>query len=257
MKFARAKVGDEVLSGTIDGNTFQPVSGSIFESPQPSGTPLDLAEVKLSWPVEPTKVVGIGYGFKSDPRPEGRDWPRYFFKGLTSLAGDGDNIVRPSFIPEDLRMEVELAIVISSPCHRISPEEAVDHIFGFSIVNDVTSFMGSTDPVRDKACETFCPVGPWIETSITVEDIAKGLAMRTRLDGKLVIEGNTDDHKYTPGEVISKLSFLTPLFPGDIIHTGTPPTPPMAPAGTAVEVEIEGIGVLHNQVVNEKDVYGG
>jgi 2-keto-4-pentenoate hydratase/2-oxohepta-3-ene-1,7-dioic acid hydratase in catechol pathway len=174
---------------------------------------------------------------------------------LTSeVTGDGAEISVPSFVTRDVWVEPELAVVVGRDVYRASPPTAADSIFGYTIFNDVTArefLQPHKDYFRAKCNETFASMGPWVETSLTEEDIAAGLEVECRVNGRTRVRSNTRGLRFAPSEVISAVSMHTTLRPGDVIALGCPPPPPRAQPGDQVALEIEGIGVLHNSVVAE------
>jgi 2-keto-4-pentenoate hydratase/2-oxohepta-3-ene-1,7-dioic acid hydratase in catechol pathway len=175
-------------------------------------------------------------------------------KVTSEVTGDGAAIRVPSFLTLDVWVEPELALIVGSDAYRTSPEAARDAIFGYTIFNDVTArefLQPHKDYFRAKCNETFASMGPWIETSISESDVSTGLEVECRVNGETRVRSNTRSLRFTPSEVVSAVSMHTTLRRGDVIALGCPPPPPRARPGDEVELEIEGIGVLHNTVVAE------
>lgn len=235
---------------TIAVITGDPVAGPV----QYTGARHDLADVRLLAPVIPrSKVVGVGRNYAEHAAELGNETPAeplIFLKPNTSVIGQDEAVIRPSFT-EDLHYEGELAVVIGRICKEVPPERAQEAIFGFTVANDVTARdLQSRDGqwTRAKGCDTFCPIGPWMVTHLSVSE-AQNLSITTRMDGQVVQRGNTSQMVHPIPELISYTSSFMTLLPGDVILTGTPAgVGPMTP-GQRVEVEIDGVGTLSNTVV--------
>lgn len=174
-------------------------------------------------------------------------------KPSSGVTGDGAEIRVPPYFALDVWVEPELAVVIGCEVYRASAGEAADAIFGYTIFNDVTArefLREQKDYFRAKCNETFASMGPWISTDITERDIVDGLDVEARVNGEVRVRANTRRLRFAPSEVVSAVSMHARLEPGDVIALGCPPPPPRAQPGDEVELEIEGIGVLHNVVVN-------
>lgn len=225
----------------------------VAEPVQYTGARHDLAEVRLVTPVIPrSKVIGIGRNYAEHAAELGNEVPSeplVFLKPNTAVIGHDEPVIRPPFCHE-LHYEGELAVVIGRICKDVPPERAQEVIFGFTVANDVTARdVQHTDGqwTRAKGSDTFCPLGPWMVTHLSVAE-AQNLAITTRLDGKVVQKGNTRQMVRPIPDLISYISSFTTLLPGDVILTGTPAgVGPMEP-GQRVEVEIDGIGTLANTI---------
>jgi 2-keto-4-pentenoate hydratase/2-oxohepta-3-ene-1,7-dioic acid hydratase in catechol pathway len=162
----------------------------------------------------------------------------------TAVVGPGDPVVMPRQSTE-VHYEGELAVVISRMCKDVPPERVGDVIFGYTCANDVTARdLQKSDGqwARAKGFDSFCPLGPWIETDLDTGD----LSIVTRLDGKVVQDGRTSDMIHTVAALVAHVSAAFTLLPGDVILTGTPAGVGPVAHGQRVEVEIEGIGTLSN-----------
>ncbi len=215
-----------------------------------SGTEHRLDEVRLLAPVLPrSKVVGVGKNYAAHAAEMGSELPEdplIFLKPNTSVIGPGD----PVFYPEqsgEVHYEGELAVVIGRICRDVSAADAAKVIWGYTAANDVTARdLQRKDGqfTRAKGFDTFCPLGPWIETELHPGD----LAVRTYLNGDLMQDGRTADMVHDVPSLIAYISSVMTLLPGDVILTGTPAgVGPMEP-GDEVEVFVEGIGNLTNPV---------
>ena len=178
------------------------------------------------------------------------DEPLRFLKPNTSVAGPGDAIRYPKQTDE-LHFEGELAVVIGRICRDVPSAQATDVIFGYTIANDVTARDLQRLDVqftRAKGFDTFCPLGPWIETDLDPQAFADGVGVHTHLEGDLKQDGNTRDMVFDVPTLIEKISSVMTLLPGDVILTGTPEGVGPMKVGDEVEVSIDGLGVLTNKV---------
>ncbi len=217
-----------------------------------SGQSLSLDDVRLLAPLIPrSKVVGIGRNYADHAAELGHDLPTeplMFLKPNTSVVGPGDPIVHPA-TTGDLQWEAELAVVIGRICRDVPPDQAADVIVGYTVANDVTArdLQRSDDQwARAKGFDSSCPLGPWITTGLDVSS----LRLTTRLDGRCVQDGSTSDLVFDVPTLVEHVSAAFTLLPGDVILTGTPAGVGPITHGQRVDVEIEGIGVLSNPVVD-------
>jgi len=211
--------------------------------------------VRLLAPVIPrSKVVAIGKNYAAHAAEMGGDLPEeplMFLKPNTAVIGPGDQILYP---PQSQRVdyEGELAVVIGRICRDVPPEQATDVILGYTIAIDVTARDLQKKDVqytRAKGFDSFCPLGPWIETDLDPHDFAEGRRVQTHLNGDLVQDGSTKDLIFDIPTLVAHVTSVMTLLPGDVILTGTPEgVGPMQP-GDEVEVSIEGLGALTNTVV--------
>lgn len=201
-------------------------------------------------PVLPSKIVCIGSNYRAHAEEMGKPVPAeplLFLKPPSALLDPGAAIVLP---PASSRVdyEGELGVVIGRRLKDVRPEDAAAGIFGFTCVNDVTARDLQRRDVqftRGKGFDTFCPCGPWIETELDPRD----LEVATRLDGELVQRGRTTDMVFPVADLLSFISGVMTLLPGDLISTGTPAGVGPLRAGRRVEVAVEGVGILFNPVV--------
>jgi 2-keto-4-pentenoate hydratase/2-oxohepta-3-ene-1,7-dioic acid hydratase in catechol pathway len=208
-----------------------------------------LSAVKLLAPVTPGKVVCIGMNYRAHAAEisiDVPDEPLIFFKPISAVIGPEDSIVLPKQ-SDQVELEIELAIVIGKQAKEISYSEAKDAIFGFTIGNDVTARdlqFSDTQWARSKGFDTFCPLGPWIETELDTSVIK----LESRINGRSRQRSKCSDMITDVYEIVSYVSQNLTLFPGDVILTGSPAGLARIEAGDQVECEITGIGVLHNPV---------
>jgi 2-keto-4-pentenoate hydratase/2-oxohepta-3-ene-1,7-dioic acid hydratase in catechol pathway len=209
-----------------------------------------LADVRLLSPVLPrSKVIGIGRNYAAHAAEMGSDVPPeplMFIKPNTSVIGPGDPVFYPRQSNE-VHYEGELAVVIGRICRDVPVERAADVIWGYTVGNDVTARDLQRSDVqftRAKGFDTFCPLGPWVETELDVSD----LRVQTFLNGDLVQDGRTSDLIFDVPTLVAHVSSVMTLLPGDVILTGTPEGVGPMEVGDEVEVSISGIGNLTNQV---------
>jgi 2-keto-4-pentenoate hydratase/2-oxohepta-3-ene-1,7-dioic acid hydratase in catechol pathway len=209
-----------------------------------------LADVRLLSPVLPrSKVVGIGRNYAAHAAELGHDLPAeplMFLKPNTSVVGPGDPIFYPRQSSE-VHHEGELAVVIGRICRDVPAERAADVIFGYTVGNDVTARdlqRGDVQFTRAKGFDSFCPLGPWIETELDVSD----LRVQTFLNGDVVQDGRTKDMIFDVPTLVAHVSSVMTLLPGDVILTGTPEGVGPMNVGDEVDVVIERLGTLTNKV---------
>lgn len=213
-----------------------------------------LDEVRLLAPVLPrSKVVGIGRNYVAHAAELGNDVPSeplMFLKPNTSVVGPGDAIQYPRQ-SSNVHYEGELAVVIGRICRDVPPEQATDVIHGYTIANDVTARdLQRSDGqfTRAKGFDSFCPLGPWIETELDPNDFIEGRRVQTFLNGDVVQDGTTADMVFDVPALIAHVSSVMTLLPGDVILTGTPEGVGPMEVGDEIEVSIEGLGTLINKV---------
>jgi len=211
-------------------------------------------------------IYAVGHNYRAHAAETGSEIPKYpmiFMKAPTSVQNPGDPIVLPRFLRSDrVDYEGELGVVIGRPCKNVTPEEALSCVLGFVVVNDVSARdwqkeKGGGQFCRGKSFDTFCPVGPCLVTIDELPD-PSGLTLRTFVNEDKMQESSTSDMIFDVPTLISFLSGSTTLLPGTLILTGTPsgvgearsPRRFLVP-GDEVTVEIEGIGILSNPVVEE------
>jgi 2-keto-4-pentenoate hydratase/2-oxohepta-3-ene-1,7-dioic acid hydratase in catechol pathway len=253
MKTVRFKVDETEHYGILDGNVITKLAQEPYDRIMPLDKTYDLNEVKLLAPCSPTKIVALGLNYKShaeethNPVPES---PIIFIKPTTCIIGPEDNIVYP---PSTTRVdyECELGVVIGKRMRMVAIDDVLDYVFGYTCVNDVTARDHQRDDVqwtRGKGHDTFGPIGPCIETELDPGNVV----VSTYLNNELKQQQNTSDLIFSVPEMISFISGVMTLLPGDIIATGTPSgIGPMKP-GDTVEIKIDPIGVLRNYVVAYK-----
>ena len=215
-----------------------------------------LADVRLLAPVLPrSKVIGIGRNYAAHAAEMGNDLPTeplMFIKPNTSVVGPGDPIFYPAQ-SSNVHFEGELAVVIGRICRDVPVEQATDVIYGYTIANDVTARDLQKSDVqftRAKGFDSFCPLGPWIETDLDPQTFADGVQLQTHLNGDLKQDGSTSDLIFDIPTLIAYVSSVMTLLPGDVILTGTPAGVGPMEIGDEVEISIAGLGTLTNTVTS-------
>ncbi|GAA1561272.1 fumarylacetoacetate hydrolase family protein [Kribbella lupini] len=259
MRIARFSVDDEPKYGLVETDDPEGLVGTVavldsdplYRPVQLTGEVLQLADVRLLAPVIPrSKVVCVGRNYADHAAELGNDVPAepmIFLKPNTSVIGPRDGIVYPEQT-NNLHFEGELAIVIGRICRDLPRERAEEVIFGYTIANDVTARdLQKSDGqwARAKGYDTFCPLGPWIQTDLDVSDVR----VSTELNGEPKQDGRTSQFIFDIPEVLAYITSFTTLLPGDVVLTGTPAgVGPMLP-GDEVAVSVEGLGTLTNKVI--------
>jgi 2-keto-4-pentenoate hydratase/2-oxohepta-3-ene-1,7-dioic acid hydratase in catechol pathway len=229
------------------GYNFEPVTAPAL---QPS---LPLAEVTLLAPIVPSKIVCVGRNYREHAAELGNkmpDEPLLFLKAPSALIGPEESIELPP-ASQQVEHEGELGVVIGRVTRKLSANDnPLDYVFGYTCVNDVTARDLQRKDVqftRGKSFDTFCPAGPWIETELDPANVT----VTTRLNGEKKQQGNTADMAFPVAFLIRYISEIMTLYPGDLIATGTPAGVSKMKHGDTVEVEVAGIGVLRNPVINK------
>lgn len=252
------------LSATGYGDALAVIAAGI-QAPEGGNTfpSYPVSEVRLHAPLpNPPRVFAIGLNYRDHAIESGMELPKtpvVFFKLATSIVGPGEPIVLPvnSMQPD---YEAEFAFVIGRGGYRISADEAMNHVYGYTIVNDISARdvqFSSTQWSMSKSFPTFCPLGPAIVTADEISD-PHNLKIGLSIDGEQLQNSNTRELVFKIPALIEYLSSITPLLPGDIVSTGTPPgvglgrTPKRwLKPGETVTVTVEGLGALINPVVAE------
>ncbi len=249
MKLVRFSTGDRTAFGIINGDEIAELDGDFFSPFKVLKACHRLSAVRLLAPCEPSKVVAVGLNYRDHAAELGMavpDEPIIFLKPPTAVIGPGDAIAKPA-ASSQVDYEAELAVIIKDRIRSVSPGEAKAHILGYTCANDVTARdIQKKDGqwTRAKSFDTFCPLGPWIETDLDPAD----LLVESYLNGKRRQSSRTSQLLFGVPHLVSFISSIMTLYPGDAILTGTPPgIGPMQP-GDEVEVRIEGIGSLKNSV---------
>jgi len=273
MRIARFAVNGEVRYGVVDsdgqaqpgatngqsgaGLSIAEISGHPFS---PGGADVKLTgarypvdDVRLLAPVLPSKIVAIGKNYTEHARETGSEPPTeplIFLKPSTAVVGPGDPIVRPVHLSSRVDYEGELAVVFGRLCRDVPPERVPEVIFGYTCGNDVTARdLQAADGqwTRAKGFDTFCPLGPWIETALD----PAGQVLTTTVNGEIKQQASTSELVHDIVKLVCYVTAVMTMLPGDVLLTGTPAGIGPLAAGDSVSVDIEGIGRLTNPVTDQ------
>jgi 2-keto-4-pentenoate hydratase/2-oxohepta-3-ene-1,7-dioic acid hydratase in catechol pathway len=258
VRIARFAKGGGVAYGVVEGESALTVAelyghpfGVDAENVRFTGQRYPLAEVRLLAPVLPSKVVAIGRNYAAHAREMGSEppaEPTIFLKPSTAVTGHGDRIAYPVKLTQEVHFEGELAVIIGRLCRDVPRERAEDVIFGYTCANDVTARdLQRQDGqwTRAKGFDTFCPLGPWIETGADPSD----LGLTTTVNGEVKQHATTRELMWNVPALVEYVSSVMTLLPGDVLLTGTPEGVGPLTDGDEVSVTIESIGTLTNRVV--------
>jgi 2-keto-4-pentenoate hydratase/2-oxohepta-3-ene-1,7-dioic acid hydratase in catechol pathway len=259
VRICRFTHGDEVGFGVLDNLDEQGeiadnsiiaiLRGHPFGELDPDGRVIAASAVKLLAPILPNKIIGIGTNYVDhavEMNSELPPAPLMFLKPSTSVIGPNESIILPKQASV-VHHEAELAVVIGRFCKDVPRERAAEVILGYTCANDVSARdVQKSDGqwTRAKGFDTFCPLGPWIETDLDPRD----LAIVAYVGDQQRQSGNTRDLIFSVADLVSYVSHQMTLLPGDVILTGTPAGVGPLVAGDEVEIAIEGIGSLVNKV---------
>ncbi len=273
MRIARFAIGDEVRYGVVDSDaasaaesrngtggsagalTVAEMSGHPFGPAADialTGARYSVADVRLLAPVLPSKIVAIGRNYLEHARELGNEPPAeplIFLKPSTAVIGPADAIVRPDALSQRVDFEGELAIVFGRLCKDVPQDRVPEVIFGYTCANDVTARdLQASDGqwTRAKGFDTFCPLGPWIETDLDPADVR----LTTTVNDDIKQDSRTSLLIHDVATLVSYVTAVMTILPGDVLLTGTPAGIGPLVAGDSVSVSIEGIGTLTNRVVD-------
>jgi 2-keto-4-pentenoate hydratase/2-oxohepta-3-ene-1,7-dioic acid hydratase in catechol pathway len=240
-----------VLEGEGPGATAAEIEGHPFAQIKLTGQRWAVEDVRMLAPILPSKVVCVGRNYADHAAELGNEVPKeplIFLKPSTAVIGPGESIRLPA-ISDQVEHEAELAVVIGLPGARgLDREAAKGSIFGYTCANDVTARDLQRQDVqftRAKGFDSFCPLGPWIETDADVADAE----IRCEVNGEVRQLGSTKDMVFDPAQLVAFVSQVMTLLPGDVVLTGTPAGVGPLQAGERVSVSVAGIGTLSNKVV--------
>ncbi|MGW3327439.1 fumarylacetoacetate hydrolase family protein [Streptomyces virginiae] len=252
MRIVRFEKAGTIRYGLLaDGEVVPLINGPFGPLDVPSDAPrFPLQEVRLLAPVTPGKVLAIGRNYAEHAAELGNEVPEeplVFLMPGSAVIGPGEAIVTPSYTDE-LHHEAELAAVIGRTCRDLTPEQVPAHVLGYTCANDVTA-RDLQGPDRQwwraKGSDTFCPIGPWVETELDV----RAVGVRATVNGETRQDGNSSHMVHPVDRLIAHISSAMTLHPGDVILTGTPAGVGPLRRGDRVTVSVEGIGELTNPVV--------
>jgi 2-keto-4-pentenoate hydratase/2-oxohepta-3-ene-1,7-dioic acid hydratase in catechol pathway len=235
--------------GWVLENKVGPIEGDIFGEYRRLEAEIPLTEVKLLAPVQPSKILCIGRNYAEHAKEHQAELPKVpllFMKPPSSILNPGDPIVLPPQ-SRQIEHEAELVVVIGKRGRNILAVEAQNHVYGYTVGNDVTARdlqMEDGQWTRGKGFDTFCPFGPWIDTDFDPSDAV----ITCRVSGQPRQMASTRDMIFNVNVLIAFISSVMTLEAGDILFTGTPAGVGVLKAGDSVEVEIEGLGKLVNPV---------
>lgn len=250
MRYVRIDRPEGPCWGVVKGEEVLTLSKPPYDGVDYDGGKLPLSQCKFLAPCTPTKIVCVGKNYAEHARELGAEPPGFpvlFLKGVNTLNHQEGAVHAPNFVKR-LDYEGELAVVIRRTAKDVKVKDFADYVLGYTCLNDVTARdvqQHDGQWSRAKSMDGFCPIGPWV-----VDDVdPSALKLETRLNGKSVQQGSTDDFITPIPQLIEFITASMTLEPGDVVATGTPAgIGPMIP-GDVVEVDIEGIGVLKNHVI--------
>lgn len=237
--------------GVVDGAAVEVIDPHPFTRHRTTGETVPLEGLRLLAPVIPSKVVAVGRNYGAHAAELGHeapDEPLLFLKPATTVVGPHEAVRYPTGLTRELHHEAELAVVIGRMVAQVDRDDARKAVYGFTAANDITArdLQRSDDQwTRAKGFDTFCPLGPAIATDIDPD----AAHIRCYVDGELRQEGNTGDLIFDVPALVSAVSEIMTLLPGDVLLTGTPEGVGELEPGQTVRVEIDGIGILENPVV--------
>ncbi|RAK05190.1 2-keto-4-pentenoate hydratase/2-oxohepta-3-ene-1,7-dioic acid hydratase in catechol pathway [Halanaerobium saccharolyticum] len=258
MRIIRYQKENEIKNGILKDEKIFKLEGDIFSDFSRGEETADLKEVELLAPVIPPNIIAIGLNYRQHAVETGAEIPErpvIFLKATSSLADPNSEIILPKLAPDEVDYEAELAVIIGKKAKNIETVEVDEYILGYSCANDVSArdCQKKLDEqwARGKSFDTFCPLGPWIETELDPGD----LKIKSILNGEVMQQSKTSDMIFNIDQLISYLSHNMTLLPGTVILTGTPEGVGFAREdkiflrdGDQITIEIEGIGSLENTV---------
>ena len=246
-KYIRYSHDNDINYGIVSNDMVFELTKAPYLGGTQTGKKIQLNNVQLLAPAEPSKVLAVGFNYHSHRGDlELPSHPPIFLKLPSSIIGPNENIIYHSGIT-DLHYEAELVAVIGKRASKISKEEAGDYIFGVTAGNDVSARNWQAEDLqwfRGKASDTFSPLGPMIVSGLNYKD----LLVESKLNGKTMQSQRTKDHIHDIDAIVSHISQTVTLEPGDVIYTGTPGTTSSMVPGDIIEITVEGVGILKNTI---------
>lgn len=252
VRFVDKRTGNKRI-GFIEGEKIRCVQGSLETYWQITDETFRLQDVQLLAPCVPKQIICVSFNYEKHAEEYGVDVPQepsIFSKAAHTVIGTGENIIWPKQV-EELSYGAELAVVVKKRMKNVPPDKVHKYILGYTCANDITASdiqRRERQWLRCKSFDTFCPLGPWLETDLDPSD----LGIKLWLNGELKQSARTSDMVYTPYDILSFISHSFTLEAGDIVLTGTPVGFGQMGEGDEVTVEIEGIGKISNRVVRER-----
>lgn len=250
MKYVRFSYGGPVAYGILEDDSVRAIDGTPFMKYTPSEKTFPLESIRLLEPVLPSKIVAVGLNYTDHAREINMEMPEeplIFLKPPSAILSTDDSIIYPK-MSKQVEYEAELAVVIKDIARQVSVEMAREHILGYMCANDLTARdLQKKDGqwARAKSFDTFCPIGPCIATDIDPDN----LKIELTVNGEVRQSSSTSYMHFKADYLVSFISHIMTLCPGDVILTGTPPGVGLIAPGDKVEVEIEGIGRISNKVI--------
>ena len=247
--------GSSIFYGILEGDSIQELRGDIFTHAEPTGTTVNLHDVKLLAPCTPINVAAVGRNYQShikamaqmtDRTIPAAEFPGLFWKPSSCIIGTEEQIVVPPGA-NNVHYEAEMVLVMSKKTKNVSRADAANHIFGITAGNDVSERDWQKNDLswfRAKGSDTFGVLGPCIVTGLNYNS----LRVQSRVNGEVRQDGRTSELIFPVDVVVSYISQFATLYPGDVIYTGTPGTTKAMQPGDVVEVEVEGVGVIRNRI---------
>jgi len=255
MKYLRFLQNGNAKYGLLEkDNVIIEMVGDIFNNPKNTENVYSLSEITFLPPCIPTKIIAVGLNYfdhADEVQMKIPEEPLIFMKPPSALIAHDSNIIYPK-MSKQLDYEAELAVIIKNKVKDIEPEDVFKNILGYTCFNDVTARdLQKKDEqwTRAKSFDTFAPIGPFISTDLNPDN----LQIKLYKNGQLMQNSSTSNMIFKVDKIVSFVSKIMTLFPGDIIATGTPSGVGQLEVGDKVEVEIEGIGTLKNKVFLEKE----
>ncbi len=252
MKYLRYLYENKIYYGKLDGKKVREIDGDIFGDFKSKNKEIDLKKVKILPPSNPTKIVSVGLNYTDHAKELDMDIPDdpiIFLKPSSSVIGHLDHIIYPK-MSNRLDYEAELAIIIKNKIKSISEDEVGENILGYTCFNDVTARDLQNKDIqwsRAKSFDTFSPIGPYIVDNINPNN----LKIESFLNGKKRQSSNTNNFIFRVEYLVSFISEIMTLYPGDVITTGTPAGVGPINVGDTVQIKIESIGTLQNEVFGD------
>jgi 2-keto-4-pentenoate hydratase/2-oxohepta-3-ene-1,7-dioic acid hydratase in catechol pathway len=249
MKFARFKNQEFISYGLVEGDKVYKIEGDIFGEYKVTKEKYMLSDIKLLAPCKPSKIVAVGINYRDHADEMNNELPKepvLFIKPSTAIIGPEEKIIRPD-MSERVDYEAELALIIGKQTKNVDPSDALRYVLGATCFNDVTARDLQEKDIqwtRSKSFDTFAPMGPFIVTGLDYNNINIELVH----NGVTKQKSNTSFLINKTHEIVSYISRIMTLYPGDVIATGTPSGIGPMSKGDVVEVRLEGIGVLRNYV---------
>ena len=262
MKIIRYREDNTINFGILESKDIYSLEGEIFADFKKGEKVNNLENIELLAPIEPPNIIAIGLNYSQHAEESGSEIPEkpvIFLKATSSLTGPESDIILPKLAPDEVDYEAELAVVIGKDCKNIEAVAVPNYILGYTCANDVSArdCQRRLDKqwARAKSFDTFCPLGPWIETDLEPNN----LEISSILNGEVMQNSNTSDMIFDVNQLVSYLSHNMTLKAGTVIITGTPEgvgfarkEPVFLNEGDQIEIKIEGIGSLINTVAEEK-----